>query len=41
MKKIKRQLIKIQNNMAKGGGRIPSIAEALIMLRKAQGNENK
>jgi hypothetical protein len=39
MKKIKRQLIKIQNNMAKGGGRIPSIAEALIMLRKAQGND--
>jgi len=41
MKKIKRQLIKIQNNMAKGGGKIPSIAEALIMLRKAQGNETK
>jgi len=41
MKKIKRQLIKIQNSMAKNGGKIPSIAEALIMLRKAQGNENK
>jgi len=27
--------------MAKNGGKIPSIAEALIMLRKAQGNENK
>jgi hypothetical protein len=41
MKKIKRQLIKIQNNLAKGGGKIPSISEALIMLRKAQGNDKR
>jgi hypothetical protein len=41
MKKIKRQLIKIQNGIAKGGGKIPSIAEALTMLRKAQGNDSK
>jgi hypothetical protein len=41
MKKIKRKLIKIQNNAAKGGGKIPSIAEALIMLRKAEGNDSK
>jgi|VirMetMinimDraft_7_1064189.scaffolds.fasta_scaffold27791_4 hypothetical protein len=41
MKKIKRKLIKIQNNAAKSGGKIPSIAEALIMLRKAEGNDSK
>jgi hypothetical protein len=41
MKKIKRQLIKIQNSAAKSGGKIPTIAEALIRLRKAQGNDSK
>jgi len=41
MKKIRRQLIKIQNVAAKRGGKIPSIAEALIMLRKAQENATK
>jgi hypothetical protein len=41
MKKIRRKLIKIQNNAARRGGRIPSMSEALIMLRKAQENATK
>jgi len=41
MKKIKRELIKIQNGVAKRGGKIPSIAEALMMFRKAQENGSK
>lgn len=38
-KKIKRKLIKIQNNAARGGGRIPSISEAYIIYRKNQSDE--
>jgi len=41
MKKIRRQLIKIQNVAAKRGGKTPSIDEALIMLKKAQENATK
>jgi len=38
-KKIRRKLIKIQNLAAKRGGRIPSISEALLTLRKVEENE--
>lgn len=38
-KKIRRQLIKIQNNAARGGGRIPSISEAYMIYRKNQSDE--
>jgi hypothetical protein len=38
-KKIRRQLIKIQNNASKGGGRIPSLHEALMIYERNQSNE--
>jgi len=37
-KRIRRQLIKIQNNASKGGGRIPSIPEALVIYERNQSN---
>ena len=40
-KKIRRQLIKIQNNASKGGGRIPPLHEALMIYERNQGNERE
>ena len=39
-KKIRRQLIKIQNNASKSGGKIPSIPEALAIYERNQSNGN-